>query len=86
MKLLVFTSPTCGPCRRQKAEIDEFLDLNPNVDVEVKDVSKEEDLEEARKHNVQRVPTPVLVGEDGQALKANLGVLTADKLKAFVGV
>jgi thiol-disulfide isomerase/thioredoxin len=51
-KILVFVSPTCGPCQLFKPQLRKAA-LETQSDYDEIDVSTEEGLEEAKKYNIQ---------------------------------
>lgn len=81
-KVLVdFNATWCGPCRMLKPILDEFSDTT-SVKVLSVDVDQNENL--AREFNIYSIPCLILF-ENGVESKRNVGLLSMDDLKDFVG-
>lgn len=81
-KVLVdFNATWCGPCRMLKPILDEFSD-NTIVKVCSVDVDQNENL--AREYNIYSIPCIILF-ENGTEVKRNVGLLSLEDLKDFVG-
>lgn len=81
-KVLVdFNATWCGPCRMLKPILDEFSD-NTNAKVLSVDVDQNENL--AKEYNIYSIPCLILF-ENGVETKRNVGLLSMDDLKDFVG-
>lgn len=79
--LLVFTSPTCAPCKYHQLPIVERLmaDWRDRVDVRVIDVSEQPDA--ARQYGIWSVPTTVVLDARQQVVGLNVGVAEEAKLR-----
>ena len=79
--LLVFTSPTCGPCKLQQLPIVErlMLDWCDRMDVRVIDVTEQPDI--AQQHGVWSLPTTIVLKADGGVVAINQGVANEKKLR-----
>lgn len=81
-KVLVdFNANWCGPCRMLKPIIDEFSEIS-KIKVASVDVDLNEDL--ARTYNIYSIPCLILF-QDGVEVKRNVGLITLEDLKEFVG-
>lgn len=80
--LLVFTSPTCAPCKYyQLPVIDRLMaDWRDRVDVRIIDVS--EQPETARQYGVWSVPTTIVLDARRNVAGLNVGVADEAKLRA----
>ena len=78
--LLVFTSPTCAPCKLQQLPIVERLmaDWRDKVDVEVVDVSERPEV--ASRYGVWAVPTTIVLDAQRNVIAINQGVAGECKL------
>lgn len=70
--ILLFTSPTCGPCRVVKPRVHQFIDQHENeyqlVEVDATSENKaEQSLLEA--YNVNSVPTVLVIGGDDSEVR-----------------
>ena len=84
MQLEVLTSPTCQPCKRQKAEIDEYID-NTNANIRIKFINIIDNMEVAEMYNISSVPALVLKRNE-EVVKKHIGVLAGKKLEDFLKV
>ena len=81
-KVLVdFNATWCGPCRMLKPILDEFSD-NTTVKVLSVDVDQNENL--AREYNIYSIPCLILF-ENGVEINRNIGFVSLDDIKTFVG-
>ena len=81
-KVLVdFNATWCGPCRMLKPILDEFSE-NTTVKVLSVDVDQCENL--AREFNIYSIPCLILF-ENGVESKRNIGLVSLDEIKDFVG-
>jgi thioredoxin 1 len=81
-KVLVdFNATWCGPCRMLKPIIDEYSETT-TIKVLSVDVDQNEDL--ARQYNIYSIPCLILF-QDGVEIKRNVGLVSLDELKDFVG-
>lgn len=81
-KVLVdFNATWCGPCRMLKPILDEFSE-STNVKVCSVDVDQNENL--AREYNIYSIPCLILF-ENGVETKRNVGFISLDEIKNFVG-
>jgi len=79
MKVLYFTSPTCGPCKSLKP-IAQQVSLETGVPIEYIDVSQ--NMDAARSYNVTGVPT--LIGlNNGQIKFRHTGMTSKQNLKNY---
>ncbi len=81
-KVLVdFNATWCGPCRMLKPILEEYSQ-DATVKILSVDVDKNEEL--ARKYNILSIPC-LIVFENGQEIKRNVGMISLDEIKNFVG-
>ena len=79
--LLVFTSPTCGPCKLQQLPIVDrlMLDWRDRIDVRVIDVTEQPEV--AAQFGVWSLPTTIVLGADRSVAAINQGVASEWKLR-----
>ncbi len=79
--LLVFTSPTCGPCKLQQLPIVDRLmvDWHAKIDLSVIDVTEQPDV--ASRYGVWSLPTTIVLDADRQVAAINQGVASDRKLR-----
>lgn len=79
--LLVFTSPTCAPCKLQQLPIIERLmaDWRDRIDVDVVDVSERPEI--ASQYGVWSVPTTIVLDAQRNVIAINQGVADERKLR-----
>ena len=79
--LLVFTSPTCAPCKLQQMPIVERLmaDWRGQIDVDVVDVSQRPEI--AAQYGVWSVPTTIVLDAQRNVMAINPGVASERKLR-----
>jgi thioredoxin-like negative regulator of GroEL len=79
--LLVFTSPTCAPCKLQQLPIVERLmaDWRDKVDVDVVDVAERPEV--ASRYGVWSVPTTMVLDAQRNVIAINQGVAGERKLR-----
>ena len=81
-KVLVdFNATWCGPCRMLKPILEEYSETSP-IKVCSIDVDQNEEL--ARKYNIYSIPCLILF-ENGVELKRNVGFVSLEDIKEFVG-
>lgn len=81
-KVLVdFNATWCGPCRMLKPILEEFSETT-SIKVCSIDTDQNENL--ARNYNIYSIPCIILF-ENGKEVKRNVGLLSLDELKEFVG-
>jgi len=80
--LLVFTSPTCAPCKLQQMPIVDRLmtSWSDRVDLRVIDVT--EQPETASRFGVWSLPTTIVLDGQGRVQAINQGVASEPKLRA----
>ena len=79
--ILVFTSPTCGPCKLQQMPILNRLmvDWQDKIDMSVIDVTEQPDV--ASRYGVWSLPTTIVLDADRQVAAINQGVASDRKLR-----
>lgn len=83
-ELLVFSSPTCAPCKLQQIPIVDRLvvDWADRVAVRVIDVTEEPHL--AARYSIFSLPTTIVVDSSGRVEAINQGVASEQKLRKQV--
>jgi len=79
--LLVFTSPTCAPCKLQQLPIVEriLLDWRDKIEVEIVDVTEQPDV--ATQYGVWSLPTTIVLDAQRRVIAINQGVAYEKKLR-----
>ena len=81
-KVLVdFNATWCGPCRMLKPILEEFSN-ETNIKICSVDIDQNEDL--ANEYNIYSIPC-LIIFQDGKEIKRNVGLISKDELKEFVG-
>lgn len=78
-KVVVFTSPTCGPCKRLKPELKAQSELR-GFELEIVELN-EATRPRFEEHGIRAVPVTMLV-EDGQEVERVPGQLSAATVEA----
>jgi thioredoxin-like negative regulator of GroEL len=79
--LLVFTSPTCAPCKLQQLPIIDhlLLDWHDKIEVELIDVT--EKPEAAARYGVWSLPTTIVLDAQQKVIAINQGVAHEHRLR-----
>ncbi len=79
--LLVFTSPTCAPCKLQQLPIVDRLlvDWSDKIEKHVVDVTEQPDV--AKQYGVWSLPTTIVLKADRSVVAINHGVAHTAKLR-----
>ena len=79
--LLVFTSPTCGPCKLQQMPIVNrlMLDWHDKIELRVIDVTEQPDV--ALQYAVWSLPTTIVLDANRTVVAINQGVASERKLR-----
>lgn len=83
MKLLKFYAPWCAPCKGLTMVIEGAKD---KINLPIEEVNIDEDIDTAVKYGVRSVPTLVVVDDQGNTVKKNVGVLNEAQLLDFLSV
>ena len=78
-ELLIFTSPTCAPCRTLKESI-----AGVDMGVPVRYVDVTEDVDTAFRYRVRQVPTLVVTEADGAPIDIRTGMVGKFEVLRFV--
>ncbi len=72
--MLVFTSPTCAPCKLQQLPIVDrmLVDWHDKIDFELVDVAERPEV--ATQYGVWSVPTTIVLDAQRQVIAINQGV------------
>ena len=79
--VLVFTSPTCAPCKLQQLPIIDriLVDWHDKIDVEIIDVMEQPEL--AAKYGVWSLPATIVLDAERKVVAINQGVASEHKLR-----
>jgi thioredoxin 1 len=79
--LLVFTSPTCAPCKLQQLPIIDRLlaDWHDQIDVEIIDVTDRPDV--AAQYGIWSLPTTIVLDAQRKVIAINQGVAHEHQLR-----
>ena len=79
--LLVFTSPTCGPCKLQQMPIIHRMmkDWRDRIDLQVIDVAERPEV--AAQYGVWSLPTTIVLDAQRNVVAINQGVASERKLR-----
>jgi thioredoxin-like negative regulator of GroEL len=79
--VLVFTSPTCAPCKLQQLPIIDriLVDWRDKIEVEIIDVTEQPDA--AAQYGVWSLPTTIVLDAQRQVIAINQGVAHEKKLR-----
>ncbi len=79
--LLVFTSPTCAPCKLQQVPVINRLmvEWSDKIDVRLIDVTEQPDV--AQQYGVWSLPTTIVLKADRSVVAINQGVAHEKKLR-----
>ena len=83
MKLLKFYAPWCAPCKGLSMVIAAAQD---KITLPIEEVNIDEDIDTAVKYGVRSVPTLVVIDDQGNTVKKNVGVLNEAQLLDFLAV
>ena len=78
-ELLIFTSPTCAPCRTLKESIS-----GVDMGVPVRWVDVTDDVDTAFRYRVRQVPTLVVTEADGAPIDIRTGMVGKFEVLRFV--
>ena len=79
--VLVFTSPTCAPCKLQQLPIVDriLVDWHDKIDVEIIDVTEQPDV--AAQYGVWSLPTTIVLDAQRNLIAINQGVAREKRLR-----
>jgi thioredoxin 1 len=80
--LLVFTSPTCAPCKLQQLPIVDrlLIDWRDKIELEIIDVTQQPEV--AAQYGVWSLPTTIVLDAQRNVVAINQGVAPEYKLRA----
>lgn len=81
MKLLKFYAEWCGPCKGLSQVIKQAGD---KITIPVEDVNIDENVFMAQNFQVRSVPTMVLVDDNENEIKRQVGLVNEEKLLEFL--
>lgn len=81
MKLLKFYAEWCGPCKAQSQIIKNAGD---KITAEVEDVDIDNNLMMTQEYQIRSVPTMVLLDDNGNEIKRQVGLLREEQLLNFL--
>lgn len=85
IKVIVFSSPSCGPCRAYKEELKKLekkKNFAETCELDILDVDENADL--ARSYGVHNLPTTIILDKDGKQLDFLEGKKTATQLQISI--
>ncbi len=79
--VLVFTSPTCAPCKLQQLPIIDriLVDWRDKIEVEIIDITEKPEV--AAQYGVWSLPTTILLDAQRKVIAINQGVALEKKLR-----
>ena len=79
--LLIFTSPTCAPCKLQQLPIIDrvLIDWRDKIEVDIIDVTQQPEL--AAQYGVWSLPTTIVLDAQRKVIAINQGVASEQKLR-----
>lgn len=80
--LIDFNANWCGPCRMLRPILDEFESKDKNLKIVSINIDDNEEL--ANRYNVYSIPCLVLI-ENGEEIKRNVGLINPEELHEFIG-
>lgn len=78
-EVLKFSASWCGPCQALSMTLKSIDDLQ----VEVKEIDIDDQLDLAAQYNIRSVPT-LIVLEDGAEVRRKTGALNTTQIKEFI--
>ena len=82
-RMLYFSTPTCGPCKMFKPIVQQ---VSAETGININYIDATLDPTTAQQFNVSVVPTIIILGENGQAIKRHSGVMSKPQLKQFLNL
>ena len=80
MKVLLFSSPTCGPCKQLKAAL-KTMEVEADEEINIMEGSN---LDTIKEYKIRGVPTMVLLNSEGVAVDVEVGFSgKLDRLRTF---
>jgi thioredoxin 1 len=77
MQVLYFTAPWCGPCKMFKPVVESASgELGTNINY----INVDYDASLSEKYSVTSVPTIIILGNSGDVVYRNSGVMSRDQL------
>lgn len=77
-----FNAEWCGPCKMLKPIIEEIAKNNENIKIVSINIDNEDEL--AEKYNISSIPC-LVVFDNGQELKRNVGLISKDDIETLIG-
>lgn len=76
MKILKFYASWCQPCKA----LTQFLETNKHlIPCDIEEIDIEKDMAAAVKYGVRSVPTMVLLDDENNVIRKNVGAITEEK-------
>lgn len=77
MQVLYFTAPWCGPCKMFKPVVES---VSGELGININYINVDYDASLSEKYSVTSVPTILILGNSGDILYRNSGVMSRDQL------
>ena len=77
-----FYADWCGPCKMIKPIIEEIAKTNDTVKIVSINIENEEEL--AEKYNISSIPC-LIVFENGEEIKRNVGLMSKNDIEKMIG-
>lgn len=77
MQVLYFTAPWCGPCKMFKPVVES---VSGELGININYINVDYDASLSEKYSVTSVPTILIIGNSGDIVYRNSGVMSRDQL------
>lgn len=88
MKVIKFAAPWCGPCTIYKKHWQKYIVKNDDPSLEFVEINVDSDGELAMKYKeivtIKSIPLTVIMNDDDEVIRSEVGVLMDPKLKDLI--
>lgn len=77
MQVLYFSAPWCGPCKMFKPVVQS---VSQELRIPINDINVDYDPNLSQQYSVTSIPTIIILGNSGEVLFRNSGVMSKDQL------